>query len=281
MILKYNHKFENEDKTNYRNFIGYITPEGEPLDYSYPLGLGGHDRNYVTDFFLKYFYYDEKEDFGRCISGEYLTADNYKNAFRIHCLEELKKECSDIVWRFENNYSVSPRDLLKYRLRNVFFNAYQNEDFFKGFGRSLTLVSEDTFEDIHLKENENNERFQNLTFQEQQEEMQSQYGYYWSRVLLSYFKDTLIQYLGYDSVETMTSRTIVTSYPNIHERFYNYLLLDFQIIQVARMFWDEKEKMYKPILFVVETEKEENLKKEIEAIKKLVRRDERLKYFRD
>lgn len=36
MILSYNSKFENQDEYIGSKFIGYITPEGEDLDYSTP-----------------------------------------------------------------------------------------------------------------------------------------------------------------------------------------------------------------------------------------------------
>ena len=41
MTLQYNSEFENNSRISYLNFVGYITPEGEPLDYSYPFALVG------------------------------------------------------------------------------------------------------------------------------------------------------------------------------------------------------------------------------------------------
>lgn len=39
MTLEYNKKFEN-DHFSFMNFIGYITPEVEALNYRYPFGMG-------------------------------------------------------------------------------------------------------------------------------------------------------------------------------------------------------------------------------------------------
>ena len=99
-------------------------------------------------------------------------------------------------------------------------------------------------------------------------------------MILSYLKDTLVQYLDYDSVETQTPRTITTTCINVNERFYNYKLMDFQIVQLPRMIYEPSTKTYKSMPFVYQTEKEEILEKEINSIKKLVKREERYKYFK-
>ena len=62
--------------------------------------------------------------------------------------------------------------------------------------------------------------------------------------------------------------------------FYNYKLMDFQIVQLPRMIYDPSTKTYKSMPFFYQTEKEEILEKEINSIKKLVKREERYKYFR-
>lgn len=104
MTLEYNKKFEN-NRFSFMNFIGYITPEGEALDYRYPFGMGGHDRNCVTDFFLQYFYYDVYEDYGRIMvindKIELLINDDYKKAFRDYCRNELPKKCQSTIYRLK------------------------------------------------------------------------------------------------------------------------------------------------------------------------------------
>ena len=111
-------------------------------------------------------------------------------------------------------------------------------------------------------------------------ELDCLYDDYFSSMVLSYLKDTLVQYLGYDSVEVQIPRTITTSCININERFYNYKLMDFRIFQIPKMIYDPVDMTYKTMPIIYQTEKEEILEKEINSIKKLVRRDERYKYFR-
>ena len=119
-----------------------------------------------------------------------------------------------------------------------------------------------------------------MSYREKQRKIEYQYNDYLSKNLLSYLKDTLVMYLGYDSVERMTSRTITTAHLNINERFYNYLLMDFSIHQVPKMIYDPVCKCYKPYTLEYQTEKEKILGMEIESIKKLVKREDRYHYFR-
>ena len=45
---------------------------------------------------------------------------------------------------------------------------------------------------------------------------------------------------GYSKIETTISRTITTSIDNIYEEFFNYLLMDFNIVQIPKLMYDEK-----------------------------------------
>ena len=276
MTLQYNSEFENNSRISYLNFVGYITPEGEPLDYSYPFGLGGHDRNCVTDFFIQYFYHDIYKDYGRIISindkNEFLIGDEYKKAFRDWCRGELLKKCKSALYGLENGWYITKEELLELRLRNLLINCYQNEDFNKAFGRILKLMDQYTFGEWFMKTHNLKDMSCN--------ELDCLYDDYFSSMVLSYLKDTLVQYLGYDSVEVQIPRTITTSCININERFYNYKLMDFRIFQIPKMIYDPVDMTYKTMPIIYQTEKEEILEKEINSIKKLVRRDERYKYFR-
>lgn len=276
MILEYNKKFENENKYICSKFIGYITPEGETLSYNHPFGLGGHDRNYTTDIFMYYFYHDTSPNYDRFINDDYLLGEEYKKAFREYCLDKLPKKCLSTLDGLKHGYYVDKRDLLELRIRNLLLNCYQNEDFFKAYGRSLFIMSDYDFEKIYKESHDLSSQNDYL----KGDVIECAYEDYWSSMILSYFKDTLVQYLGYDSVETELSRTICTSYPNINERFYNYKLMDFNIQQVSRMMWDEENKIYRPAPIEYQTEKEEILEKEIESIKRLVKREDRYQYFR-
>ena len=66
MILPFKQQIVNDQhysKENFiwPNFIGYLSPTGEPIEYSNPLGLGGHDCDRTTLFFETYFRMPENE----------------------------------------------------------------------------------------------------------------------------------------------------------------------------------------------------------------------------
>ena len=272
MTLQYNSEFENNSRISYLNFVGYITPEGEPLDYSYPFGLGGHNRNCVTDFFMTYYYYDIYENYGRNIEinskNVCLTGDEYKKAFRDRCMNMLPKECQQILYRLKNGWHTSKEDILKLRLANLFINCYQNGDFNLAFGRKLTLMDMLTFTDsCYVSPDSYYDEFE-------------LYDIYFSSMMLNDLKDTLVQYLGYDSVESQLPKYITTSCINVNERFYNYKLMDFRIFQIPKMIYDPSDMIYKHMPVIYQTEKEEILEKEIESIKKMVKLEDRYKYFR-
>ena len=124
--------------------------------------------------------------------------------------------------------------------------------------------------------------------------------------LMSYFKDICVQYLGYDSIErawriydvnlfnnihdasngyafSNNPRIIVTSEKNVNERFYNWLLMDWTIQQIPKKVWDDKNKKFIDedyIFNYINRDKEEIYGKEIESIKRLVKKEDRYKYFR-
>ena len=77
-------------------------------------------------------------------------------------------------------------------------------------------------------------------------------------------------------------RIITTSYNNINERFYNFLLMDWAIHKLPRYLWDEKEQKYieEPVIRdFYQNDTEEIMKKEIASIKRLVPKKDRYKYF--
>ena len=95
-------------------------------------------------------------------------------------------------------------------------------------------------------------------------------------------KSILVQACNVDSIELVWPNTICTSKFNIYETFYNYLIMDYNVQVVPkRVFNKEKEAFidykYNEILV---PDSELRLKDEITSIRKLVKKDERYKYFR-
>ena len=87
----------------------------------------------------------------------------------------------------------------------------------------------------------------------------------------------------YDKFFYNTPRVITTSNSDIYERFYNYLLMDWEIYKVPRFVFNNETKMYEledDTLNTFRQEKNEEIKDEIQSIKKLVPPNERNKFFK-
>ena len=181
-------------------------------------------------------------------------------------------------------YETLQNDLME------FFNTiYQTEDFFQALGFTPQVECFEDYIETHKKEMEQErkkyswkENYSNLDFYEDYQIIQ----------LMSYFKDIMVMYLGYDSIErrlTLDSssftkyKSITTSCTNPNEKFYNWLLMDWNVQRIPRMMWNEQEKRFireNPILPYYQTEKEEILGKEIQSIQKEIPKQYRKEYFR-
>lgn len=112
------------------------------------------------------------------------------------------------------------------------------------------------------------------------------FGYYerlmWEEDELDILKSILVQACDVDSLESALPKTIVTSKFNIYETFYNYLLNDYDIQVVPKKVYDFKEQRF--IDFKLSEwlvpDSELRLKDEIEAIRKRIPREERLRFYR-
>ena len=186
-------------------------------------------------------------------------------------------------------------NILRYDLVKLFEKLYSKGDFFDSLGR---VIYAENKQEVLNKYNMNN-----INDTRRSDQF---YHNYLIVQLMSYIKDICVQYLGYDSIErawqigdinrvnniyyasngytfSKDPRIIVTSERNVNERFYNWLLMDWTIQQVPRKVWNEKNKKFideNDIFDYVHNDKEDILGKEIESIKRLVKREERYKYFR-
>ena len=98
----------------------------------------------------------------------------------------------------------------------------------------------------------------------------------------SILKSILIQACDIDSLEGSVPNTIYTSKNNIYETFYNYYLMDFDIVTIPKKVFDQTSQRfidYEQNSFFV-SDKEIRLKEEIKSIKRLVPLEDRPKYFR-
>lgn len=221
----------------------------------------------------------------------YHSYDDFLKALNKVLQEEKKSEKIHIKY-CETYWDKDPWDKLRYDLAHFFEKCYSNKDFFRSLGR---IIAVENRYDICQKYNKKDSWKQHEFYYE-----------YCLIQLMSYFKDIAVQYLGYDSIEraiaeydlvqinniqsasngyTFASnpRLITTSCPNPNERFYNWLLMDWQIQRIPRMLWNEEDQRFieeNTITKYYQTEKEEILGKEIESIKKQVPKEYRKQYFR-
>lgn len=182
---------------------------------------------------------------------------------------------------------------LKYDLVVFFKKLYSNRDFFGSLGRIVYAEKSETICEIYKVKGD---------FVKKDEF----YYNYLIVQLMSYMKDFCVQYLGYDSIErampeydlnilnniysasngyvfSPNPRIITTSARNVNERFYNWLLMDWEIQKIPKKVWNEDEKKFEDeshVFDYIYIDKEEILGKEIESIKRLVPKEERYKYFR-
>lgn len=226
---------------------------------------------------------DENED----------TYDNFIE--KLNNYIAFQRERSIRRFKSHRDYTDDEYETLNNDLMKFFQKAYSNKDFFGSLGRTLFVEKRDkVFEKYNIDEN---------TFFDNGDEF---YYDYLTVQLMSYFKDICVQYLGYDSIERAwpigdvniynniyeesngyilsdNPRIIVSSQKNINDRFYNWLLMDWTVQQVPKKIWDENRKKFideNYIFDYVHREKEEILGKEIESIKRLVKKEDRYKYFR-
>ena len=277
---------------HYMSFVILNTNVKELKKLGKELGLGNkfYDNNFYPGFkeIVK-----RGAEFGREINFE--SYNYFKEDLNTRFEKEIERMNFFISFYVKNNFEdFYKRDVyekLAYDLICLFQKTYSNDDFFNSIGMVPKVLDKSTVLDKYKGRYEDGDKLY--------------YGYLTVQ-LMSYMKDICIQYLGYHSLERAipnadlnihnnifecsngytfadNPRTITTSEPNVNDTFYNWLLMDWEIQQVPRYYWNENEKCFElesEILKYYETEKEKILGKEIASIKRLVPLKERPKYFR-
>lgn len=99
---------------------------------------------------------------------------------------------------------------------------------------------------------------------------------------ISFIQDFAVQTMDFDKVESQLKKTITTSKINIYESFFNYLIMDFDIINLPKIIYHEdinKFLQMKDNEFIT-TSKEKEFEEEIKLIKKYIPYNERKSYFK-
>lgn len=105
---------------------------------------------------------------------------------------------------------------------------------------------------------------------------------YWDRMFYKASFDMLVQFIGFDKIETQLSKTITTSKSNVYEEFFNLLIMEYNVLQLPRLVFDEEIQHFRwiyPNEFINSGINRE-CENEIKLIKKHIPYEERYKYFR-
>ncbi len=138
MALPFKSEVVNEQEyTSYNfihpHFIGYLDPYGEPLDYSRPLGYGGHDDNVLTTYFEYYFrmpsnslYLKQFENIDAIdMEDEQDDAKDRREYFK----ERIIKSQERASLRRKYGITASVFNLFETNLDIFFYNCYQAPTF--------------------------------------------------------------------------------------------------------------------------------------------------------
>ena len=251
------------------NFIGYLNDFGEVLEYSDPLGFGGHDCDRTTAFFEKHFSMPMHNSWLQQFEGINVIDIESEKSFakeRYKYFKQMIEHNADKTREYGKSDNV--RSKLLYDLKFFFYNCYQAPTFMDGFGQNCMILNMSEFSEMYCEG-----RYRR--------NIDCDYHWYKKNTMLDWYKTVIVQYMHYHLVERC-KKGITTSDFKPNETFYNYLLNDFEIHQIPRMIYDNDKKMYVPYIqneFLI-PDSELRLKEEINAIKKLVPLKEREKYYR-
>lgn len=308
----------NKEKEFRKPYIGFFSPKGELIDYNLFLCDDYHEdyRNPVSKTFLEFVSYiiegtelSKKRHFSIVSDKKELIKNNEYNGIKDYVkrgyseyydcnLDDMEEFTSKIEKRikeieslkFGNNY-LDNYMLFEYQLLLFFRNAYHNGKFFETINRKIFV------EKPSIVKNRLKMQYPNSC----EDDIESYYDIYLKKSLLVHFKDIAVQYLGYDSLERfkpnseeiiipktkeydfnfyMNPRCITTSYTNVNDRFYNYLLMNWRIYKVPMYVYNSDKLCYERINNTMKSEKEQTLEQEIRSIKKLVPIEDRYKFFR-
>lgn len=275
MPIPYSDKIINGSK-RIEDIGGWISEKGEVFDNNC---YKRHDQNPCVVLFMEWIPYKYYRDESN--SSKYYKLVNKKSTLdRLHSLHTSR--VASIRKKYMDNELVSNQEKMELEMIKFFINCYSSDDFFKAFGREIYILKEEEHNDIII----NSGKYDKYMENENVLEFYLDYEYlkYKTQSLLSHFKDVVVQYLHYDSIETMLKNTVRTTAYNYNERFYNNSIMgDLNIVVVPRMVWNDVKKRYEEdnILNYYYSDREDRTKKEVKAIKRLVSKDKINNYYKN
>lgn len=106
---------------------------------------------------------------------------------------------------------------------------------------------------------------------------------HWNKMFTKASLDMLVQFVGFDKIESCLPNTVTTTKPNIYEEFFNLLVMDYNIVQLPKLIFDEENQQLRWInpKDFINTGINRECENEIKLIKKYVPYDERYKYLKN
>lgn len=302
-------------------FVGYINPRGQLIDYTTLIGERTHysTENPASMMFLQFISYvvkgyDPKELKFFWDEDGHIYKNNYTEGFEdvikrgfdgyydynLRSYDDFLREVAtyyesrqEYIKSYINSqhsiWDMHVYEQLQNDLMTFFKNAYQNRDFFRSVGITPQVEFFDDYLENHEKEMEAKRKLYSWMSERSNRDF---YNEYQVAQLMSYFKDIMVMYMGYDSIERRLKlspnsstifKVITTSCPNPNERFYNWQVMDWTIQRVPRMYLNEQEQRFiqeSSVTDYYQTDKEKILGEEISSIKRLVPKQYRQEYFR-
>lgn len=103
---------------------------------------------------------------------------------------------------------------------------------------------------------------------------------YYNEIYKILSKELLVLFLGYSKIETILRKTITTTVKNPNEVFYNYKLMDFDIVRIPSLIYDKNTNEFKiEEISNYSCTLERELEDDIELIKKYVPYNKRDKFL--
>ena len=97
-----------------------------------------------------------------------------------------------------------------------------------------------------------------------------------------FMQDFAISSIGIDKIETQVNKTITTTKQNPYEFYFNYLIMEYNIVQIPKIVFDKENQIFKIIdinEYSLASHYDKKYKEEAKLIIKKVKYSERYKYF--
>ena len=98
----------------------------------------------------------------------------------------------------------------------------------------------------------------------------------------SFMQDFAVQSIGFDKIESQLTKTITTTKLNPYEYYFNYILMDYNIVSLPRIDFNTNTQLFEEVIpnsYGITSHIEEEYIKELKLIRKSVPLNNRDKYF--